>query len=443
MKEEAQHLLEQAQVRQKTFSGTSNVLSLQTGGKFSLELEQAAKYLSLKTQHVGHFPKSGHRKSTLAPGEVAGREGFRNSFECLPLPVPYRTYTPIPRPKIEGSVLATVVGPSSQDVHTDPHGRVRIRFHWDRKSKKVDSRRLCWARVSQAWAGMGFGTMFIPRIGMEVIVHFIEGDPDWPIVMGCVYNDVNYPPLQLDDDKANDQTKSIIRTRTAPQEKGKPVGYNSIEFEDMADQEMFAMHAQRDMMEEVLHDHEVTVKNDETIAVERHQSETIGGDLALTVKGARSASVAKNDTLSVDGSRSASIAKNDGLNVEGSLSVSVTKLVTQTYQADHQRSVTGSQTLSVDKDKKESIKGAYELATDKKYELKQGATTLMLEQDKVLLKGGGTIKIQRESAVIEIASNGEITINTGEAVKISGGGATITMKGGKVVVDSSDVDIGS
>jgi type VI secretion system secreted protein VgrG len=445
VKDQAQHFLEQAQVTQKTFSGTSNVITFRTGGKFALTPEPETKYLATQTRHFGTFPKAGHREDLQQPEEGVGREGYRNSFECIPLTVPYRLQEPIPRPRIEGSVLATVVGPSSQDVHTDPHGRVRIRFHWDRKSKKLDSKRLCWARVSQAWAGKGFGTMFIPRIGMEVIVQFIEGDPDRPIVMGCVYNDVNYPPLTLEDD----QTKSILCTRSSPQEEGKPAGFNSIEFEDMADQELLSIHAQRDMKEIVLHDHTANVMNDETLEIENDQQMTVKGNRTkaiekneeITVKGNRSTTVSKNESFTVEGSRSASVAGTDSLAVEKDRDVAIKGNLSCSIEKDELRSISKSRSTSIEGEDILKIKKMLQVKADEAIQLAQGSTSLSFSQNKVNLDAGGAVTNTQGSVTVTI-KDGKLNIKASEGVTIERGGSTVRVESSSIGIKGSKVKIG-
>jgi type VI secretion system secreted protein VgrG len=445
VKEQAQHLLEQAQVDQETYSGSSNVVTLRAGGKFALDTEPGTRYLAIKARHAGIYPKSGYGKDLQTPKEMMGREGHRNNFECILLDVPYRSCEPIPRPAIEGSVLATVVGPYSQDVHTDPHGRVRIRFHWDRKSKRVDSKRLCWARVSQAWAGKGFGTMFIPRIGMEVIVQFIEGDPDRPIVIGCLYNDVNFPPLTLEED----QTKSIICTRSSPQEKGQPLGYNSIEFEDMADQELVSIHAQRDMKEVVLHDHTVNVKHDETLEIANDQRMAVKGNRTkaiekneeIVVKGNRGTTVAKNESLTVEGSRSASVAGTDSLAVEKDRDVVIKGNLSCSIEKDESRSISESRSTSIEGEDTLKVKKKLEVTADEAMQLAQGSTSLSFAQNKVNLDAGGAITISQGSVTVTI-KDGNVNIKASEGVTIERGGSKVRIASSSIGIKGSKVKIG-
>ena len=186
--------------RSEFVRGRSNIIGIDPGACLVLETGPgpAKEYLVTHAQHVGIFPKAS------SPGPAgAAKVGYSNTFECVPLGVPYRPEVKVNLPKIFGTVLATVVAPDPdcQKSHTDPRVRVRIRFHWERDSKKPDSRCSCSARVAQPPGGV-----FIPRVGMEVVVQFIEGNPDRPFVMGyrgALQDDVNAPPLKLGDEQPN------------------------------------------------------------------------------------------------------------------------------------------------------------------------------------------------------------------------------------------------
>ncbi len=185
--DETNHPLERAEVDEKMISGASNVIELGAGGRFALDCEPRAQYVTISAHHVF---SSEHRRDRPGADDLSEVGGYRNDFECLPLDVPFRMKAAARRPKIEGSLLATVVGPKGQDVHTDSRGRVRIRFDWGRKEN--ESRCECWARVLRT--GTGEGLAAVPRIGMEVLVQFVEGDPEKPVVVGwfgCEDSDVN------------------------------------------------------------------------------------------------------------------------------------------------------------------------------------------------------------------------------------------------------------
>ncbi|MEJ7848696.1 MAG: type VI secretion system tip protein TssI/VgrG [Pyrinomonadaceae bacterium] len=222
-------------------------------------------------------------------------EGYSVKMTCIPHgagKAPYRPKRKIERPTIPGSQTAIVVGPSGEEIHVDKYGRVKVQFHWDRHGK-VDDHSSCWVRVVQPWAGNNWGTMFIPRIGMEVLVAFLDGDPDQPIITGCVYSPHAMPPYELPANK----TRSTIKSNSS-QGGG---GFNEIRFEDKKGEEQIFIHAEKN--------EDIRVKNDcfETIGAGRHltvggdQLEKVGGDKHLTVVGDKTEDIAGLMSLMVKG----------------------------------------------------------------------------------------------------------------------------------------------
>ena len=204
---------------------------------------------------------------------------------------PFRPPRKTPKPIIQGIQTAFVVGPAGEEIFTDKYGRVKVQFHWDREGQ-VDAKSSCWVRVAQIWAGNKWGTMFIPRIGMEVIVHFLEGDPDQPIITGCVYNPQAMPPYTLPDEK----TKSTIKSNSS---KGGG-GFNEFRFEDKKGSEQIFIHAEKnqdirvknDCMETILHDRHLIVENDQLENSQKRQTrEVVGGDHNEKVDGSSIARV--------------------------------------------------------------------------------------------------------------------------------------------------------
>lgn len=191
-----------------------------------------------------------------------------NDFTVIP---GHQTWRPAPEPKplIDGPQTAVVTGPPGEEIFCDEHGRVRVKFTWDRYNA-ADQDSSCWVRVSQAWAGTGFGNLAIPRVGQEVIVDFLNGDPDQPIIMGRTYHQDNRSPGSLPGTK----TQMAIRSKTY-----KGGGYNELMFEDKTGQELLSMHAQKDMDTKVLHDRKTTVIHDHT--------ENVGNDQKVRIKNDR------------------------------------------------------------------------------------------------------------------------------------------------------------
>jgi len=213
-------------------------------------------------------------------------------FECMPETVAYRPPRVTPWPVMRGSQTARVVGPQGEEIHCDQYGRVKVQFNWDREGK-FDENASCWIRVSQGLAGGQYGIMFLPRVGQEVIVDFLEGNPDLPIITGRVYNADQMPPYKLPDEK----TKSVIKTNSS---KGGG-GSNEIRFEDLKDKEQILVYAQKDLhvrvnndrVENVDHDHHLTVKEQkfELIKKNKHSevkldfNEKVGGNKSFEVVG--------------------------------------------------------------------------------------------------------------------------------------------------------------
>lgn len=209
---------------------------------------------------------------------------YFNRFECMPLASPWRPARRTRKPRIYGVQTARVTGPAGMDVYTDPHGRIRVQFAWDREPCPASGHSSCWLRVSQAWAGQGApGFVFIPRVGMEVVVSFVDGDPDRPMVTGCVYNGANATPGLL----PVQATKSIIRTRTVPH----GPGHNELSFEDAMGMERVHIRAERDLDELVLHDHVTDVRQNQQNFVGLDQTERIGRHQRVMVMGHREVQV--------------------------------------------------------------------------------------------------------------------------------------------------------
>ncbi len=274
--------LERLQARTRLAEGDSNVIALVPGAVLEVAGHNGpgvdGKYLLTSVRHEGQAADEVHFQMK----DVAvDRARYRNTFTCIPLDLPYRPEARL-RPAPMGPQTAVVVGPSGEEIHTDEHGRIKVQFHWDREGKK-DDHSSCWVRVAQAWAGPGWGFVFIPRVGMEVVIQFLQGDPDRPLVTGCVYNGANPPPYALPDKK----TQSTIRTASSPGSNGN----NELRFEDAKDAEEVYLHAQRDMNEVVKRNHSASVGGSQSVSVGGDQSISVDGNQTVTVKGGGSGAV--------------------------------------------------------------------------------------------------------------------------------------------------------
>ena len=206
----------------------------------------------------------------------AGDDYFRCRFTAAPASVPFRPERLTPKAVVAGPHTATVVGPSGEEIHVDEHGRVKVQFHWDRLGKK-DADSSCWVRVSQPSAGKGFGMVWLPRIGEEVVVDFLEGDPDRPLITGRVYNAEHMPPYTLPDHK----TVSTIKSRSS--KKGGAQDFNELRFEDEKGKEYLLVQAQKHRLELVKGSARSEIRKHESRTVTKNRYDKIGGELHLTV----------------------------------------------------------------------------------------------------------------------------------------------------------------
>ena len=242
-------------------------------------------------------------------------------FTAIGHTFPYRPDAVVARPVVQGPQTAMVVGKAGEEIWTDQYGRVKVQFHWDRLGKE-DETSSCWVRVSQSWAGKGWGAVTIPRIGMEVIVSFLEGDPDRPLVTGCVYNSDAMPPYAL---PAN-QTRSTFKTNTS---KGGG-GFNELRFEDKKDVEEIFIQAERDFNRVVKNNDtlkvgfEVGNAGDQTIEIKNDQLETIGNDQVVNIGHDQKTNVKNDQTDMVDNNQLLMVKVDQSINVGGDQAVSIT-----------------------------------------------------------------------------------------------------------------------
>lgn len=307
----------------------------------------------------------------------------------------YRSPQVTRRPVVQGPQTAVVVGPDNEEIHVDQYGRVKLHFHWDRERKGTDESS-CWVRVSQIWAGKNYGWLTIPRIGQEVVVSFLEGNPDRPLVTGRVYNAEQMPPGELPGTK----TLSGILSRSTPD--GTPGNANSFYFDDKKGEEKVVLWAEKDNFIRVEHDEDhwvgndrlKKVDNDETTKIGNNRTEDVGSNETITIGSDRTEEVGNNETITVKGNRTESVKGNEDLSVTGS----------QT------ETITGSRTLSVTGSEKITIKSSHE--------------------ETILASAKQTVTGTLDQTVI-----GGINITTPATMKVNAvGGVTFTVPGGFNVI---------
>jgi type VI secretion system secreted protein VgrG len=255
---------------------------------------------------------------TAAKQESEEEFSYTNRFIGIPHSIPFRPRRTTPRPRMRGTQTAIVTGPSGEEIHTDEHGRVKVQFHWDREGQR-DDKSSCWIRVNQAWAGGGWGAMQIPRIGQEVIVDFLEGDPDKPIIVGRVYHGTNKPPYDLPGEK----TKSTIKSDSSIGGEG----FNEIRFDDKKDEEQLFIRAERN--------HDVYVKNDSFLLVENSQHANIKNVKSQHVENNCHEKVDNDVFIEVGNDRNLKITGKQAVEITGSHSLKVNGNVIEKFQSDH------------------------------------------------------------------------------------------------------------
>lgn len=432
-----------------TISGSSNCRAFGSGYRFTLQEYYRndmndKDYVLLSVNHMASQEFSGSGGPDVS---------YINSFTCMPFNIPFRPSRDTLKPYVEGVQTAIVVGPGGEEIYTDEHGRVKVQFHWDREGNR-DENSSCWIRVSQAWAGAGWGAMYIPRIGHEVIVSFVEGDPDRPIITGRVYHGNNKPPYDLPGEK----TKSTIKSDSSLGGGGS----NEFRFEDKKGSEEIFLHGQKDWTIAIENDKNQTVGHDETlqvgndrtksvgvnqsetigsnksIQVGANHTETIGANMSQTVGAAKAETIGAAKALSIGAGYQISVGAAMNESVGAAKSVSVGANSSETVGKDKAMTVGANSSEKIGKDKTVDAGGNISESAEKNVAVNSGKKMVLSSEDDFSLTGNkkGTIDIKDQltikcgSASITLKKNGDITIN-GKMINIKGSG-DVKIKGSKI-----------
>jgi type VI secretion system secreted protein VgrG len=381
--------LESFEAAQKLLRGSSPCRAFRPGYKFTLKghsREDAnAGYVVTRVTHQGD-------QSTA----------YSNEFEAILDSVPFRPRRVTPRPRIYGTQTATVTGKEGEEIWTDKYGRIKVQFHWDQVGTN-DENSSCWIRVAQGWAGKQWGAIILPRIGQEVVVSFLEGNPDRPLVTGCVYNATQTVPYALPDE----QTKSTLKSNSS---KGGS-GFNEIRFEDKAGSEEIFMQAQKDMKVDVLNDQTLTVKNNRTTSVRMNDKLTV---------------LAGDRTIKVDEGK-------ETHEVKGTREVTVTGNETHTNKADYTAKVSGNFTLKVSGNISIEASGTVSIKSGTSF-TNQAGTSLTNKSGTDLTNQAGTSLTNKAGTTME--NNAAISLtNKASASQTVDGGGMLNLKGGLVKIN--------
>jgi len=429
--------------------GRSTCRQLTSGHKFSLErhFDADGDYLLTQVTHTARHAGGGYRSGSETPLD------YENSFACIPLALPFRPERATPKPTVKGTQTAVVVGPPGQEIFTDKYGRVKVQFHWDREGK-YDADSSCWIRVATIWAGKGWGVIHIPRIGQEVVVDFLEGDPDQPIVIGSVYNADHMPPGML---PKHSMVSGLISHSTPG---GGPSNFNGFRADDTKGKEMLAVQGEYDMTTLVKHNQSLTVMNDrantidhdETTHVKHDRTETVDNNETITVHGARTETVDKDETITIHGNRTETVDKSESITVSQAQTVSI--LLAQTTAIGLAHTVTvgavqavtvgGSQAITVGRGQTVTVGGAQTIsvAKDVGEKIGGGFSQTVAKDHTTAVTGGRSATVGKDDSLkvtnkLVIDAGDEILIKTGDAQLLMKKDGSISLKGKDIVITGS------
>jgi type VI secretion system secreted protein VgrG len=423
--------LEELSADYETHSATGTARGLMAGGLFTLtdhpRGDQNKEYLVISAIHT--LSAAGYESGDAGGGGAT----YGGEFTAIDAHVPFRSRRATPRPLVQGPQTAVVVGPSGEEIWTDKYGRVKLQFHWDRYGESNENSS-CWVRVAQVWAGKNWGAMHIPRIGQEVVVDFLEGDPDRPIITGRVYNADQVPPYALPDN----QTQSGVKSRST--KGGTGANFNEIRMEDKKGSEELYIHAEKDENIVVENDKTEAVGRDETITIGNDRTETVNHDETLTVVANRTRSVHKNESITVALMRTHTVGVNEMINVGAAQEVTVGAARTLTVGAAQVTTVGGSHTESIGADHSEdvgknhtqSVSDNQTVTAGKNRQVDIGENDSLKVGKNILVEAGDSITLKTGKATISMKKDGTIKID-GKDITINGSGA-INVKASKDVV---------
>ncbi len=422
----ARILLEQLRAEAASGTGRSNCRRLAPGYRFVLEDSSFdADYVVTEIRHRGHIPERARSEAAKT------KPPYANRFACVKSRIPFRP----PQPKFRVQQVletATVVGPGQAEgtVCTDALGRIKVHFHWDRDGT-LDDTASCWIRVSQAWAGQGMGVQFIPRVGMEVIVGFLGGDIDRPIVLGAAHNATHPVPFALPSSSA----VSGVRSRSIGSD-----GYNELSFDDTPRAELLSIRAERDLALDATRDLAAKVGNDRTIAVQNDDDLRVTGSARRHVGRNRDDAVDGDHASRVKGNRSETIEQNQLVWIGGNSAGTVTGSADRTVSADlatlvggkERREVVGAQDVRVGDDLTLRVHGCHVVLVGKN-DAKR--SYLLHVEGTSQLSSSGVSEIWSEKALVLRCGDSQIKL-TPKNIEISS--PEILLKGKDALISAAD-----
>jgi type VI secretion system secreted protein VgrG len=414
----------------ETAQATANVKTISVGSLFSMDKNPR------EDQNREHLVVSATYDLEFSDYEALPERGgadYACSFTAMSSKQQFRPKRLTPKPSVQGPQTAVVVGPSGEEIYTDKYGRVKVLFHWDRGGEaNKDENSSCWVRVSQPWAGKAWGGIAIPRIGQEVIVDFLEGDPDQPIITGRVYNAEQMPPYAL---PAN-MTQTGIKSRSS--KGGSPDNFNEIRFEDKKGEEQVFIHAEKNQDIEVEndethwvgHDRKKTIDNDETTHVKHDRTETVDNNETITIGSNRSENVGKDETITIGKNRTEGVGDNESINIgkDQTITIGGNKMLT----------IDKKESISVGDSRTDEVAKNEDVSIGKSRKIEIGENDSLQVGKKLIVDAGDEITIRTGSASITMKKDGTITIK-GKDITLNGSGKINVKASSDVVVKGSKV----
>jgi type VI secretion system secreted protein VgrG len=440
---------------------SSNALGIEVGRRLKLTKhpreDQNREYLITHQQIQA--------KLGIYQREAAGAH-FECQFKSIPATQQFRPARHTPKPFVQGPQTAVVVGPSGDEIYTDKYGRVKVQFHWDRYGEK-NEKSSCWVRVSHPWAGKNFGGMHIPRIGQEVVVDFLEGDPDQPLITGRVYNAEQMPPWDL---PAN-ATQSGILTRSSKE--GAYANANAIRFEDKKGSEQLWIHAEKNQDIEVEndethwvgHDRKKTIDHDETTHVKHDRTETVDNNEKITIGVNRTEMVGSNEKITIGANRTEAVGANETITIASNRSITVGGSETATVALQRTHAVGVNESIAIGAAQEIAIGAAQVVAVGAAQSISVGANqstnvganqsndiganqttnvgsnrSIQVGGDQSTQVGKGRSSQIANDDALKVGKN--LVIDAGDSVTIKTGSASITMKkDGTITIKGKDITL--
>ncbi|MGE8411277.1 MAG: type VI secretion system Vgr family protein [Pseudomonas sp.] len=389
------------------------------------------------------------RQEAYESGQADLAEPFLSELDCMDASQAFRPLPLTPMPIVRGPQTAVVVGPDGEEIWTDQYGRVKVHFHWDRHDQSNENSS-CWIRVSQAWAGKNWGAIQLPRIGQEVIVSFLEGDPDRPIITGRVYNAEQAVPYKL---PAN-ATQSGVKSRSSKE--GSSANFNEIRMEDKKGAEQLFIHAEKNQDIEVEndethwvgHDRSKTIDNDETVRVKHDRSERVDNHESISIGVNRSEEVGNNEKITIGVNRTERVGSNETITIGANRTEKVGANEDITIASHRTEDVGGNESIAIGGNRDETVKGnegieidgnrSSRIGQNESRDVARNRSTDVGQDDRLnvgkhfVLDAGDSISLTTGAASITLKKDGTITIS-GKNITLDGSGA-INIKASRNVV---------